>query len=50
MAERDHEKKQSLKDRAQELIKGVVGALESLMPGPTLVPIPVTPRPRRTRR
>jgi hypothetical protein len=42
--ERDNEK--SLKDRAKELIQGVVGALESLFPEPPrqLVPVPVRPR------
>jgi hypothetical protein len=42
--ERDNEK--SLKDRAKELIQGVVGALESLFPAPApqLVPVPVRPR------
>jgi hypothetical protein len=46
MGERESEKKKPLKDRAQELIKGVVDALESLFPGPQLQPIPVRARPR----
>jgi hypothetical protein len=41
MGERDNKK--PLKERAQELIQGVVEALESLFPAPPprLVPIPV---------
>ena len=43
----ERENKKSLKDRAQEVIQGVVEALESLFPAPapTLVPI----RPGRVR-
>ena len=40
MAERDTKK--SLKDRAQDLVQGVVDAIESLFPAPQqLIPIPV---------
>jgi hypothetical protein len=39
--ERKAEKKQSLKDRAQEFLQGVAEALESLFPQPQLMPIPV---------
>jgi hypothetical protein len=47
----EHENKKSLKDRAQEVIQGVVDALESLFPAPQqLIPIPVTARPRPRRR
>lgn len=47
MAERENKK--SLKDRAQEIIQGVVEAVESLFPGPspTLIPVRAKPRPRR---
>jgi hypothetical protein len=51
MAEREHKK--SLKDRAQEIIQGVVEAFESLFPSPTPTLIPVRTggrtavRPRR---
>jgi hypothetical protein len=53
MAEREHKK--SLKDRAQEIIQGLVEAVESLFPSPTPTLIPVRPgsrgrtggRPRR---
>lgn len=49
MAERENKK--SLKDRAQELVQGVVDAIESLFPAPQqLIPIPVRPGPRRGRR
>jgi hypothetical protein len=50
MAERENKK--SLKDRAQELVQGVVDAIESLFPAPQqLIPIPVRPSaPRRGRR
>ena len=52
MAER--ETKKSLKDRAQELVQGVVDAVESLFPAPQqLIPIPArpsAPRPRVRRR
>jgi hypothetical protein len=45
MAEREHKK--SLKDRAQELVQGVVDAVESLFPAPqVLIPIPVRSGPR----
>lgn len=49
MAERENKK--SLKDRAQELVQGVVDALESLFPAPRqLIPVPVRrPTPRRRR-
>lgn len=47
MAERENKK--SLKDRAQEIIQGVVEAVESLFPGPspTLIPVRTVNRPRR---
>ncbi len=51
MAERENKK--SLKDRAQEIIQGVVEAVESLFPSPSpiLIPVPIRaaarPRPRR---
>jgi hypothetical protein len=49
----DRENKKSLKDRAQELVQGVVDAVESLFPAPQqLIPIPVRstrPVPRRRR-
>ena len=50
MAERENKK--SLKDRAQELVQGVVDAVESLFPAPPqLIPVPVRPSaPRRGRR
>jgi hypothetical protein len=45
MAEREHKK--SLKDRAQELVQGVVDAVESLFPAPQqLIPIAARPAPR----
>jgi hypothetical protein len=45
MAERENKK--SLKDRAQELIQGVVDAVESLFPAPQqLIPVAVRPAPR----
>jgi hypothetical protein len=44
MAERKGEKKQSLKDRAQEFVQGVAEALESLFPQPELVPVPARAR------
>jgi hypothetical protein len=52
MAERENKK--SLKDRAQELVQGLVDAVESLFPAPQqLIPIPVRPNrrpaPRRRR-
>ena len=49
MAER--EKKKPLKERAQEVVQGVIDALESLFPAPQqLIPVPVTrPAPRRRR-
>jgi hypothetical protein len=54
MTDRAPEKKKSLKDQAQELIQGVVQgaveALESLMPQPELLPIPVTSQHGRRRR
>ncbi len=37
--------KKSLKDRAQELIQGVVDAVGALVPQPTLQPVPVRARP-----
>lgn len=46
----DRENKKSLKDRAKELIQGVVDAVESLFPQPQLSPIPVASRPRGRRR
>jgi hypothetical protein len=52
MAERENKK--SLKDRAQEIIQGLVEAVESLFPGPVPTLIPVRAgtrqRPRRQRR
>jgi hypothetical protein len=41
--ERKAEKKQSLKDRAQEFLQGVAEAVESLFPQPQpqLMPVPV---------
>jgi len=39
--ERKAEKKQSLKDRAQEFLQGVAEALDSLLPQPQLMPVPV---------
>lgn len=47
MAERENKK--SLKDRAQEIIQGVVEAVESLFPAPTptLIPVRANGRPRR---
>jgi hypothetical protein len=49
MAERENKK--SLKDRAQELVQGVVDAIESLFPAPQqLIPAPARPRPTRRRR
>lgn len=52
MGERERKKESSLKDRAQELIQGVVDALESLFPAPTpqLVPVPVRGSHRPVRR
>jgi hypothetical protein len=47
MAEREPENKKSLKDRAQEVIQGVVEALESMFPQPQLTPVPVVVRPRQ---
>jgi hypothetical protein len=49
MAERENKK--SLKDRAQEIIQGVVEAVESLFPSPTptLIPVRSSGRPRNTR-
>jgi hypothetical protein len=47
MAEQKGEKKQSLKDRAQEFLQGVAEAVESLFPQPQLLPVPVRPRARR---
>ena len=46
MGDHERENEKSLKDRAKELIQGVVGALESLFPepAPRLVPVPVRPR------
>ena len=46
MGEHERDSEKSLKDRAKELIQGVVGALESLFPEPPrqLVPVPVRPR------
>lgn len=42
MAEREKQQKKSLKDRTQELVQGVVDALESLFPAPPqLLPVPV---------
>ena len=44
MAERENKK--SFKDRAQELVQGVVDAVESLFPAPQqLIPIPAASRP-----
>jgi hypothetical protein len=50
MAERENKK--SLKDRAQEIIQGLVEAVESLLPSasPTLIPVRATGRPRPRRR
>jgi hypothetical protein len=47
MAERENKK--SLKDRAQEVIQGVVEAIESLFPSPSpmLIPVRTVSRPRR---
>ena len=45
--------KKTLKDRAEELVRGVLEAIENLVPAaqPALVPVRVrTPRPRRLRR
>jgi hypothetical protein len=43
----ERENKKSLKDHAQELVQGVVDAIESLFPAPQqLIPIPVRPSPR----
>jgi hypothetical protein len=52
MTERAPEKKKSLKDQAQELLQGVADALESLLPQPELLPVPVVvkPAPHRRRR
>jgi hypothetical protein len=52
MAERNNKK--SLKDRVQELVQGVVDAVESLFPAPPqLIPVAVRPAqrpaPRRRR-
>jgi hypothetical protein len=46
MAERENKK--SLKSRAQDLLQGVVEAIESLFPSarPQLVPVRATSRPR----
>ncbi len=44
----DRENKKSLKDRAQELVQGVVDAIESLFPTPPqLIPAPARPSRRR---
>lgn len=50
MAERENKK--SLKSRAQDLIQGVVEAIESLLPSaqPRLVPVRATSRPRMPHR
>jgi hypothetical protein len=47
MAERENKK--SLKDRAQDIIQGVVEAVESLFPSPSprLIPVRAVSRPRR---
>ena len=49
MAERENKK--SLKDRAQEIIQGILEAVESVFPSPAPMLIPVRavsrPRPRR---
>lgn len=52
MAERENKK--SLKDRAQELVQGMVDAIESMFPAPPqLIPVaarpPRRPAPRRRR-
>jgi len=47
MGERGRESKKSLKDHAQELIQGVVEALESLFPEPPRQLVPVPARGRR---
>jgi hypothetical protein len=46
MAERENKK--SLKSRAQDLIQGVVEAIESMLPSaqPKLIPVRVVARPR----
>lgn len=46
MAERENKK--SLKNRAQDLIQGVMEAIESVLPSaqPKLVPVRATSRPR----
>ena len=50
MAERENKK--SLKDRAQEILQGLVEAVESLLPSvsPPLIPVRVVGRPRPRRR
>ena len=47
MAERENKK--SLKSRAQDLIQGVVEAIESLLPSaqPKLIPVRAVSRPRQ---
>jgi hypothetical protein len=49
MAERENKK--SLKDRAQDVIQGLIEAVESVFPSPEreLVPVRVVARPRPNR-
>lgn len=48
----EHENKKSLKDRAQEMLQGVMEAVESLLPSqqPKLIPVRVVARPPMPRR